>query len=146
MVMLQKIKEISRTPMLRYFLYSVVVTVLDTVIVWVLYRVLHLNLVTSNSIGVITGFLVHYVLSSKSVFQEEYGITGFVIYFSTFLFGLAFADGLIYIGEHYLFDSLSNNLSFLMSKGLSILIPFFLLYFIRKFLFDLLKKNYVMHS
>lgn len=138
---MKNLREIQFTPMMKYLLYSVLVTFIDTAIVWVLYRSLQVNLVTANSIGVITGFIIHYTLSSKSVFQTELGLGGFVIYFGTFLLGLIIADGLIYLGEHYIFHSLNANMSFLLSKGISIIIPFFFLYLIRKMLFDSLKNK-----
>ena len=137
----QKIQDVRLSPMMRYLFYSVMVTFIDTTIVWVLYRVLQVDLVAANSVGVITGFIVHYTLSSKSVFQTDLGLAGFAIYLGTFLLGLIFADSLIYLGEHELFHHLNANLSFSLSKGISIIVPFFFLYLIRKMLFGHLKKK-----
>jgi putative flippase GtrA len=128
------------TPMLRYLLYSIFVTIIDTLIVWILYRVIGVNVVVSNTTGVVIGFIIHYLLSSKSVFDTDLGIPGFIIYLLTFLIGLALADWLIYAGETKLFQSLPVTLSFLSSKGLSIVLPFFFLYFLRKLSFNLLSK------
>lgn len=128
------------TPMLRYLLNSIYVTIIDTLIVWLMYRVMTVNIVAANTTGVVLGFILHYLLSSKSVFDIELGVPGFIIYLTTFLMGLVMADWLIYAGETYMFRELPTNLSFLSSKGLSIVLPFFFLYFIRRLLFDLLKK------
>lgn len=128
-------------PLLRYLWYSILVTVLDVIIVWILYRPLHINIVISNTAGVIAGFLVHYLLASKTVFELEYGVIGFIIYLGTFLFGLALANGLIFVGERYLFRTMSIDMNFLFSKGLSISVPFFALYYLRKFLYGFLKKT-----
>jgi hypothetical protein len=98
-------------------------------------------LVTANTVGVISGFIIHYLLSSKSVFQTELGLKGFVIYLGTFLLGLILADSLIYAGEHYIFIRFEKSLSFLYSKGLSIIIPFFMLYYLRKILFHLFRNK-----
>ena len=138
-----KFKSSLFSPFIRYMLYSVYVTLIDTAVVWVLYRILNINLVTANTTGVITGFVIHYLLSSKSVFQTKYGMGGFGIYFGTFLMGLVLADWLIYLGETYLFLDINKDLSFLLSKGISIVIPFFVLYFIRKSLFNIMNNKVV---
>ena len=116
----------------KYFMNSCLVTVLDVVIVWILHMVFQVDIVVANTVGVVTGFLVDYVLSALFVFDHARSKNGFIIYLVTFVLGLALADGLIYIGEEQLFRGLGRNLCFLMSKGLSIGVPFFILYFIRK--------------
>jgi hypothetical protein len=100
-----------------------------------------INIVAANTIGVTLGSILHYLLSSKSVFNSEYGISGFAIYFITFLFGLLLADVLIYIGNTYLFNTFTDNLNFLLSKSLSVGAPFFFLYFLRKHLYKNAKRN-----
>ncbi len=133
--------KIILSPLIRYILISILVCFIDTTIVWSLYRGIHINLVTANSAGVITGFIIHYCMSSKTVFATKLGIKGFSIYFGTFLFGLIMADWLIYSGEHFIFNKFSEDVGFLCSKGMSVFIPFFILYFIRKSLFDLFTKE-----
>lgn len=125
----------------NYFFYSVIVMVVDTGIVWALVRFSSLHLVTANTIGVVTGFLLHYFLASKTVFDTEYGAGGFIIYLTTFLFGLAFANWLIFMSYHYIFHAFALDLRILMSKGVSVAVPFFVMYYIRRYLFRLLKRK-----
>lgn len=125
----------------NYLFYSVIVTLVDTGIVWTLVRFSATHLVAANTIGVITGFLLHYILASKSVFHTEYGIGGFMIYLATFLFGLGFANWLIFMSYHHVFFAYSVDLRILLSKGVSIAVPFFVLYYLRKHLFLLLKRK-----
>lgn len=134
-----KIRELP--PIVIYILISVFVAVIDTLFVWVMYHILQIELLTSNTIGVIAGSMLHYRLSSKSVFKTQHGPSGFVIYAITFSLGLLLANWLIYIGEYILFVKLNEHIRFFVSKGVSVLLPFFLLYFIRKFLFYYMKKN-----
>ena len=47
----------------KYFLYSVIVAVIDTIIVWLLTRQNLTHLVMANTIGVSIGFVLHYLLS-----------------------------------------------------------------------------------
>lgn len=125
----------------NYFFYSVIVSVVDTGIVWALVRFSMAHLVTANTIGVVTGFLLHYILASKSVFDTEYGLAGFIIYLGTFLFGLSFANWLIYVSYHYVFTAYVVDLRILLSKGVSIGVPFFAMYYLRKYLFIMLNKK-----
>ena len=128
-------------PMLTYLLCSVVVTLLDSFIVFLLHRLLNWDIVSSNTVGVLTGFILHYILVSKSVFETEFGVTGFLIYLGSFMGGLFMANVLIYAGESIIFYSVQENIRFLLSKGISIIIPFFGLFYIRRALFDFLKKR-----
>lgn len=124
----------------NYFVYSVVVTIVDTGIVWALVRFTSTHLVAANTIGVTTGFLLHYLFASKSVFKTEYGVAGFVIYLSTFLFGLNFANWLIVMSYDYVFTAYAVDLRILLSKGVSIGVPFFAMYYMRKYLFIMLNR------
>lgn len=129
----------SITPMMRYLLFSILVTVIDTVVVWFMYHILGIHVVVSNTIGVVIGFVIHYLLSTKAVFDTELGIKGFAVYLGTFILGLVFADWIIYVSESILFIALTKGLRFLFSKGLSIVLPFFFLYFLRRRLFEMLQ-------
>ena len=137
------IKQIFRgkVAIANYFLYSVIVAIVDTSLVWGFVRFTVFGLITANTIGVITGFLLHYILSSKSVFKTDYGTAGFAIYLGTFLFGLVFANWLIYISYEYIFTLFSIDLSILLSKGVSIAGPFFAMYYMRKHLFLMLNRK-----
>ena len=128
-------------PLLLYLCFSIIVTVVDVSIVWILHKIFNINIVAANTIGVISGAILHYLLTIKSVFNFDYGAAGFFVYFITFLFGLSLADALIYIGNSYLFNTLTDNLNFLFSKSLSVIIPFFCLYYLRKLLYGLVQRN-----
>jgi putative flippase GtrA len=125
----------------NYLLYSIIVAVIDTAIVWFAVRFSLTSLVIANTIGMVTGFLIHYFLSIKKVFNTDYGIAGFIIYVATFIFGLLIANLTITIGYNYIFTFFEIDLRILFSKGLSIVIPFFVLYYLRKYLFERLSKK-----
>lgn len=125
----------------KYLKYSAVVTLVDMMIVWSLTHFWSVPLIIANTIGVVSGFMLHYLLVSKSVFQTEYGSQGFLIYLSTFIFGLLFANWLIYVSYEYFFYAYKADLRLILSKSVSLMIPFFVLYFTRKYLFSLLNKG-----
>ena len=98
--------------------------------------------VTANTIGVVAGFILQYILCANRVYQKK-GTRIFIIFFGTFLGGLFLADGIIYFvriillkGNELLYVihliSIQISLSFIIAKLASIIIPFFLMYFVRK--------------
>ena len=132
---------LNASPIIRYFLNSCFVTVIDVIFVWVFARLFGINIVVANTIGVVMGFLIDYVLSKCFVFDEARGKSGFAIYLVTFLFGLVLADWLIYWSSISLFMDFEKDLNILLSKGFSIVVPFFVLYFLRKFLYHVIKNG-----
>lgn len=132
---------VTKAAISRYLVYSLLVALIDTMIVWSLTRFWSVSLITGNTIGIVFGFVLHYFLASKSVFHTGYGYKGFLIYLSTFIFGLVFANWLIYMSYEYMFDFCQVDLRLILSKGVSLIIPFFVLYFTRKHLFSLLNKG-----
>lgn len=131
--------------LIHYLLNSVIVTVLDLVVVWIMFNVLDIDIIISNTTGIIIGFLLHYMLSTKVVFKTDYGLSGFVIYLITFFIGVVMADSIIYYVYH-LSHSLDKTLSFLISKGLSIVLPFFVMYFLRLYLYRFLNTRRAVHE
>ncbi|HBV89006.1 MAG TPA: hypothetical protein DEF42_20735 [Desulfosporosinus sp.] len=132
---------VTKAAISRYLIYSLLVALVDTMIVWSLTRFWSVSLITANTIGIVFGFILHYFLASKSVFHTEYGYKGLLIYLSTFIFGLVCANWLIYMSYEYMFDFCMIDLRLILSKGVSLVIPFFVLYFARKYLFSLLNKG-----
>lgn len=118
---------------LTYFSHSVMSTVLDVVIVWLLLHRLQLDIVWANTCGVVAGFLLGFLLDVKRTFRKDYSPGTFAVYFGTFLLGLVLADVLISGTYRAVSGSLPQGLAFLVSKGVSVAVPFFALYFIRKY-------------
>jgi len=112
----------------RYLAISIFVTVIDTIVSRV--SEIFVNIIIANSIGILTGFTVQYFLSSRHVFFSK-GAKTFVKFFLTFVFGFVLANVIVYIGRILVFDSSEAFFAFAVSKGFSIVIPFFLIYFIR---------------
>ena len=80
---------------IRYLFCSIISTVFDVAIVWCLYHLAGVSLVVANTVGVVAGFLISYVLSARQVFETRYDAASFAIFFATFLMGLVCADGQI---------------------------------------------------
>jgi putative flippase GtrA len=114
---------------LMYGLISVFVTVIDVIICRVCERYIHV--VAANTIGVITGFIIQYFLTAKHVYNTR-SKRSFVIFLATFLLNLLMANVIVYVFREFVFGGSDEGLPFLISKGASIVFPFFITYFIRK--------------
>ena len=124
---------------LSYFSGSVLSTVFDVALVWLLLHRFHLPLVTANTAGVVTGFVVGFFFHVRQTFTTRYTPLTFTVYLLTFLLGLAAANWLIATSYALVSPYLSETWSFLVSKGVSVAVPFFGLYFLRKWLYGLVR-------
>ena len=76
---------------------------------------------------------MQYFLCTKKVYAGS-SFRTMVIFFLTWLLGLGLAEGIIYVVRTLIFHDAEGMLYFLIGKGFSIVIPFFVTYFIRKML------------
>ena len=129
--LLKKYKKI-----IVFGIISIFVTIIDIIITYIFKS--FFSLVVANSVGVISGAIVQYLLNSKLVFHvEEKKSKNLLIYICTFVFGLIIANLIIYYSNEVLVSYFaSEKICFLISKSLSIIIPFFGLYIIRKKLYE----------
>ena len=118
--------------MLTYLLISCLATLADASLVWLLYRQLGMGLVVANTLGVLCGFVISYLLAARLVFRGLRNRRGLAVFFLTFLGGLVLADLLIFWGETRWFATFEEGWRFFLSKGLSIVVPFFMMYEIRR--------------
>ena len=125
----------------KYFFYSCISTVLDAITVRILFHTFELDLVLANTLGVVLGFIVSYLLSSKSVFNVDVGIASFAVFFGTFLLGLVIANVLIDNTYCLVIGHIPEILAFWLGKLASIVIPFFIMYYLRKFLYAKLRER-----
>jgi len=134
----QQIKELAlkHRTFVSYIVVCVIVTVADVLVCRALevYAGFKDKPEIANIFGNIAGFLLQFVLS-RQVFLKQ-NIKTFAIYLSTFVFGIFFAAGIVYFFRHIIFDGINTRPAFIISKLASIVIPFFLLYFMRKKLIE----------
>ena len=120
-----------------YFLICCFVTVLDIVVSLVVEKMLVMACGVSNAAlvgnaaGVVTGFVVQYILCTKKVYAGS-NLRTLVIFFVTWLIGLAFAELIIYVTRTVIFRDAEGLVYFLIGKFFSIALPFFLTYYLRK--------------
>ena len=88
--LLQRFRKI-----LQYLFYSVLSTVLDVIVVWTAFHMAGIDLAIANTMGIVTGFVLSYVLSLKTVFDARHGLSAFFVYLSTSAVGMLLANWLI---------------------------------------------------
>lgn len=144
--LLKKVLEIynKQSAGKKYFLLSCLVTVVDYVILFVLYTMIGIELVVANTIAVVAGFLLHYILGSNTVFKTPYGAYGFLVYVTTFLLGLFLADTIIHYSTNLIAEyfNFGDTITMTISKMLSVILPYFVLYYIRKLFFNILRSKF----
>lgn len=113
----------------HYLLISAFVTVVDICVSKA--SELITGPVIANTMGVVTGFIIQYILVSRKVYNKN-NMRTFIIFLLTFLLGLVLANSIVYASRVYIFDNSEGLLAFAVSKGLSIVLPFFVTYFLRK--------------
>jgi len=126
---------------LTYFSHSVLSTVLDTAIVWWLLKYMKLDITLANTCGVVSGFVLGFFLDVKRTFRSNYTPATFAVYFGTFLLGLVLANILITTTYGAAGILLPQGWAFLFSKGVSVVVPFFAMYIVRKFAYQKIEKR-----
>ena len=112
-----------------YGLISVFVTVIDVVVCRICER--FVPIVAANTIGVVTGFIIQYFLTAKHVYNSR-SKKSFVLFLATFFLNLLMANAIVFVFRNYVFNGSDGRMPFLVSKGASIVFPFFITYYIRK--------------
>lgn len=115
----------SLKKLLYYFSFSCISAVLDFFLATLLYNQFSIHYIIANTFGIIFGFVIHFILSSKKVFKVKIDIKSFATYLLTFLIGLVLANLVLLISIETL------KLNFNISKFLSMALPFFVTYFLR---------------
>lgn len=126
---------------IQYLFYSILSTILDTCIVWITFHIANINLSVANTLGILAGFILSYVLSIKKVFETQHSSHAFIIYLSTSILGMILANYLITSTYNLSIIYFPKWFAFLLSKGVSVVLPFFFMYFMRKYLYNKLNKR-----
>lgn len=116
---------------IKYGIFSVLSLVVDASVFMLLFNKLELSLLVSNTVAMCVGFVVQFVLASKQVFGVSITFKTLLVYILTTLLGFGIANLTIYVSFYYIF--IGNEI---ISKLLSVVLPFFVMYFLRKFIFD----------
>ena len=121
----------KRRKLLVYLLCSLATAALETGVGWCLIRLFPINIVYANTIAILVGAAAHYLLTLSLVFQMRGSLQSALAYALTFVLGLLFQNAIIWLFYQVVFDNSGLFWQFLISKGLSLALPFFLTYYLR---------------
>lgn len=121
--MLSKILKLNIS---KYFFVSCMASVLDFCISYLLYRKMGLGYITACNSGIISGFIFQCALCTRYIFKTDNLLNSLLVYLATFIMGIFLADCTMWTGYGVM------KLPFLFSKALSMMVPFFITYFIRR--------------
>lgn len=120
------ILKVLRLDISKYFFISCIVSLIDLIISFLIFKVTNVDYIIACNIGIITGFIIQFYACRKFIFKSKGLINSFIIYLVTFFIGIGMAD-LTMWGSFSVI-----NLSFTVSKVFSMAVPFFITYSIRK--------------
>lgn len=132
--------KLKQHTFLKYLGVSAGSLVLDMTIVSILYLISGKELLWANTAGLVAGFLFTFFLS-HFVFNAPLDWKGFAIYLGTFFLGVILANSIILYANRLLTVPLGRKGAFVIAKGLSVVLPFFIMYTIRKRLFQLKERS-----
>ena len=115
----------------KYFGISCIAGIIDFLVAYLLFKIGGVNYLVACNIGIVLGFIFQYFICRIYIFKQRTFFSFFFIYIATFLFGLVLADATMWI----CFNKL--RLPFIISKAMSMALPFFVLYLTRKSLLGL---------
>lgn len=122
----------------RQFFYYVVISVgaalIDYVVGWFFLDSIGVHILVANSLAIFVSAVFHFLVTSRLVFHVNTDISGFLIYAITFAFGFLLQNTVIYIFYEHFLRGFETELNYLISKGLSLTLPFVLVFLLRKYL------------
>lgn len=136
---MKKINELilRHKQILKYLSCSIFTAVVETVAGYYLKGMFSINIVVANTISIFVGMIIHYVLVSKTVFERDYDLWSIFVYAATFLIGIVLQNAIICVAYEALRFRSIDFIRYVLSKGFSLGIPFFAIYYLRKKLYSL---------
>lgn len=143
---MEKIKELLKKNIVKYFFCSAISAVLEFVLLLVLKKAFgsyEYGLIAANTISVTVSAILHFIMTSKLVFEVRVSFVSAIIYVVTFLAGLLIQNSVLWVCYNQIFNRIFTN-DFILtvsSKCVSLAASFFITYFLRKFLNKKLKEK-----
>ncbi len=84
----------------------------------------------ASNIGIAVGFLLQFMAGMKYVFKSNSYTKSFVVYIVSLFLGVAVSNLILWFSFNFM------KMSFLISKFLSMVLPFFIVYFMRRVMLE----------
>lgn len=126
---------------LRYILVSLFTAIIETAIGLLFINVFSFSEVVSNTIGIIIGSAVHYLLITEKVFSSTVNIRTVIIYLSTFVLGVVIQNSVVWGVCKILNGLFDKNIVYILAKGTSLVVSFLVMYQLRKIMYRKVSKK-----
>lgn len=124
------ITRLIRWNISKYSFISSIAGVIDISLAYYLYQITHLHYLLASNLGIAVGFLFQFIAGMKYVFKPRNYLESFIIYIATLFLGIFIANGILWFSYSVM------RQSFLIAKLLSMVLPFFVIYVIRRILLE----------
>lgn len=140
------IKNLLKKNIVKYFLCSAFTALLEFALLFLLkglFSSLDTGIVIANTIAVTVSALVHFILTSRIVFQVKLNYQSAAVYALTFVIGLLVQNGVLWLCYEHLFARFISNeqILTLLSKGASLAASFFITFLLRSVLNKKIKEK-----
>ena len=125
------IKKRDTVQAATYLFFSLLVTVFEMVLGWLLLLRLPERILIVNTVSLCIGAVIHYLLTTRFSFRKPYSVTSAIVYAGSFAFGLFLQNAVIFALYHHLLDGLDEGFQYIFSKILSMLVALIVTYLIR---------------
>ena len=131
----------DRHSLLTYLACSVLTAGIEFVLGWVLLQFFPQSIVVTNVCAIAVSSVVHYALTTRLAFGAKRTAGNALAYALTFVLGLVLQNAIIWACYEHLLQAAPHFLRYVASKGLSLVVPFFVLYYMRKSLNEWLQTR-----
>lgn len=101
----------------------------------------NMPILIANTISIVLGTIIHYILVNKSVFKASTSKKTFTVFLSTSIASILLQNALVWIIVRSLSSSISENTRYSIAKVISLIIAFFAVYFIRKLCYFIIRDK-----
>ncbi|MBO6309513.1 MAG: GtrA family protein [Oribacterium sp.] len=126
---------------ISYIMMSGITAIIELITALLLINLLSFTDVSANTVGVVIGSVIHYVLVTKKVFGQTIDIKTVFIYILTFIIGLLLQNAVVYLLDRALVRYLDVNISYTISKMASLAVSFLVMYKLRSVLYSIAERK-----
>lgn len=123
---------------ITYLMCSVAAALVESGIGWILLHTIPVDIVITNIMAIGVGAVIHYFLTTLFVFKVKNSGASILVYIVTFGLGVLL-QSLVISFFYWLFTDVNEVFRYIISKGLSLAIPFVAIYFVRSKLNEMIK-------
>lgn len=118
--------------LILYLFCSVAAALVESGIGWIFLQTFSFHITIINTMAIFFGAVVHYFLTSIIVFKIKRNAASVLVYVLSFGIGILLQNAVIWLFYDFLLKAQTQGIRYAVSKALSLAIPFFAVYFIRK--------------